>query len=74
MTAKNVTLADIEIKDYTLRIIKEMEEELIEDLETLKWQPVMLDPRAEMNKAKREGNTETLVAYEEMNTITEQAC
>jgi hypothetical protein len=37
----------------------------------LKWQPLLIDPKAETKRAKQEGYMETLIDYDEIVNIAE---
>jgi hypothetical protein len=39
----------------------------------LKWQPLLIEPKAETKRAKQEGNMETLINYDEIADIAGQA-
>jgi hypothetical protein len=73
ITGPNITLADIGITNYTAELIEEMETQLTGQVSGLKWQPLLVDPKAEAKRAKQEGDMETLVGYHEIAEIAEQA-
>jgi hypothetical protein len=73
VTARNLTLADIEIKNYVPLTIYDMESVYIDSVANIKWQYLLIDPRAEIRKAKKEGQMSTIVDYERITTLAELA-
>ena len=50
-----------------------MESDYIDKVENIKWQYLLIDPRADMKKAKKEGDMSTLIDYERILTLADQA-
>ena len=69
ITWRNLTLADITIEKYPASKIQEMESELIAGLKYVKLKPLLIDPRADMKKQKKAGNTNTLVEYDKIGML-----
>ncbi len=59
-----MTCSDIDICNYSASKIEEMENALIDSLESNKLITILVDPKVEMKKQKSAGNTDTLVEYE----------
>ena len=73
ITSKNLTLPEIEIKNYLQATINDMESDYIDLVENRKWSYLLIDPRAEVKKAKKEGDMSTLIDYERISTLADQA-
>ena len=50
-----------------------METDLLEQTDIIFEQSLLIDPKVEMNKAKKAGQMETLIDYDEITKIIEQA-
>ena len=53
--------------------IESLESQLIKSLRKVKLKTLLIDPRAEMKAQKEAGNTETLVEYDRIGQLAEQA-
>ena len=73
ITERNLTLADIEIDSFTFDMIESMESELIGMIYNVKLIPLLIDPKAEMKRQRKEDNPNTLVDFDQISQRVAQA-
>lgn len=73
IVGRNLTLADIVVESYPASKIREMEDSLSESLKSIKTVTPLVDPRAEMRIERSAGNMATLVSYDRIGTLAQQA-